>query len=47
MTNLTLKIEGPRNRVPAAALASVLTETLSILGDLQGTHALGRTYSAS
>lgn len=41
MTNLTLKIEGPRNRVPASALASVLTETLSILGDLQNTHAPG------
>jgi|SRR5665213_2301226 len=45
MTNLTLKIEGPRNRVPAAALASVLTETLSILGDLQGAHAPGHTLT--
>jgi len=41
MTNLTLKIEGPRNRVPASALASVLTETLNILEELQVTHAPG------
>ena len=41
MTDLTLKIEGPPNRVPASALASVLTETLGILDDLQVIHAPG------
>ena len=35
LTNLTLRIEAPPNRVPVAAFASVLTETVSILTDLQ------------
>ena len=35
MTNLTLRIEAPPNRVPVAAFAAVLTETISILTDLQ------------
>lgn len=34
MTTITLKIEGPPGRVPADALASVLTESLKILKDL-------------
>jgi hypothetical protein len=41
MTDLTLTIRGPRRRVPASALASVLTETLGILDELQATHAPG------
>lgn len=41
MTDLTLKIEGPRNRVPATVLASVLTEALGILAELQDIHAHG------
>jgi hypothetical protein len=35
MTTLTLKIEGPPGRVPASALASVLSESLKILDDLR------------
>lgn len=41
MTTLTLKIEGPPGRVPATALASVLTETLAILEDLRRSVARG------
>ena len=35
MTTLTLAIEGPPGRVPATALAGVLTESLKILEDLR------------
>lgn len=35
MTNLTLRIEAPPNRVPVTAFAAVLTDTVSILADLQ------------
>lgn len=40
MTSLTLKIEGPPGRVPASALAVILTETLGILEDLR--HSMAR-----
>ncbi|MFY9782376.1 MAG: hypothetical protein WAK12_02430 [Acidimicrobiales bacterium] len=45
MTNLTLKIEGPRNRVPASALAVVLTESLSILEEIQQIRAAGHSVT--
>lgn len=35
VTTLTLKIEGPSGRVPASALAGVLTESLNILENLR------------
>lgn len=43
MTTLTFDIEGPPGRVPAAVLAAVLTESLSILEDLRRTLARGES----